>query len=178
MFAAGLVDLLFPGVRPANPVMVLRAALGAVAVDAGPEPAMALASRWLDAVRVADVDIHGLCAIDCRFVPTPAGHQGVEILLSTRTSQASWQLEDQGVDRRTLAIEGICAAIDSLEARHDAQPLLLSAPPGVVGAIDGSRKLTRFPETAASVARLLARIDQRGLRVLWSGPVNGATPLT
>lgn len=176
-FAAGLVDLLFAGERPTDPVALIRAALGATAVDAGPDHAVSLASEWLDEVRIATSDLEHVSVIECRIDGGPGDLREVEIVLVTPDADTSWRLADDEVDHHVLAIEGLSAALDCIGPEHEAIPILIGAPAGVVGAIDGTSNLRRRAEIADAASRLLARVDQRGLRVLWHGPVHGVSPL-
>ncbi|MGY6502484.1 MAG: ribonuclease III domain-containing protein [Acidimicrobiales bacterium] len=174
-FAAGLVDLLFPGTRPTDPVALIRAVLGATAVDAGPAHAVGLAATWLDAVRIENADLDHVCVIECHLDTAPGGDRRIEIVLVTPDETATWTLVDDTVDHHALAIEGLCAALDCIDDAFDDTPILVGAPAGVVRAVDGPGVPRDDPDTAAAVARFLHRIDQRGLCVLWHGPVQGVT---
>lgn len=158
----GLVDLLLPGERPAHPTQVIKAALGAITVDDGVEPAVDLASRWLEQVRVDGSRVRDLCSIRCSY-----GNSGadVDIHLVTPRRTASWAFTDRTVDSLVRALEGICTAIDSLTPQECTTTVL----------IDGSKRLRDLVEQSsgatseqqAAIDRLLHRIDERGLAAAW-----------
>lgn len=178
VFAVGLVDLLFPGARPTDPVALIRAALGALAVDAGPARAVDLADDWLEHVRIEDTKLDDLCSIDVVLGGDPLdGHRHVEVSLLTPDQEMHWRLDDDGIGLHAVALEGICAALDSIDRRHQARPILVGAPVGVIRAVDSGGD-ARNPHVADAVARFLGRIDQRGLRVIWHGPVQGSRRAT
>jgi hypothetical protein len=173
-FAVGLVDLLFPGARPADPVALTRAALGATAVDAGPAFAVDLAQRWLAQIRVADTPLDDLCSIDAIIGGTPDDPaRYVDVSLLTPDREMHWRLDDDGVGLHVVALDGISAALDSIDRRHDTRPILIGAPVGVVRAVEHGGDDRNHAVTDA-VHRFLGRIQQRGLRVIWHGPVNGS----
>lgn len=172
-FAVGLVDMLFPGVRPADPVTLIRAALGATAVDATPQYAVELASEWLDRLRIDDTHIDDLSAIEAAVSGSGNSRRHVEISLMTPEGEAHWRLEDQGIGLHTLALDGISAALDSIEPPHDQRPILITAPGGVMRAVDDGVDARRYPDLAAAVSRFLGRVDSRGLRVVWHSGVSG-----
>lgn len=160
----GLLDLLFPGERPVAAAALVRACLGAVAVDAGPEHAVGLATQWLDAVRVGGDDLDHVALISCQVQP-----DGVQVELITPDRELTWTLADAEAPRTAIAIQGISAALDSLPTSHDGHGLILEAPSRVVGALERTDGKVP-PPLGTAVERFLARVRARDLRMVLTVP--------
>ncbi len=173
-YAVGLVDLLFPGARPADPVSLIRAALGATAVDATPQQAVELAGEWLDRIRIADTPIDNVSAIEAAVSGSGGQRRHVEISLVTPDGEVHWHLEEVGVGLQALTLDGISAALDTIDAPHDQRPILITAPSGVMRAVDNGIDPRRNADLTGAVSRFMSRVDQRGLRVVWHSAAGSA----
>ena len=163
----GLTDLLLPGERPAHPTEVIRAALGAVAIDAGTEHAIDIATRWVTTVRVRGRRVGELCTINCTY-DTSNGPLVVHTELTTPTRHATWEFHDPTLAPLARATEGICTAIDTLSADEADLLVVINAPQRLTEALDEPTKVND-PATRSAISRLLHRIDERSLTAAW-GP--------
>jgi dsRNA-specific ribonuclease len=161
----GLTSLLIPGQRPADPTKVIKATLGALAVDAGVEHAVDIARRWIRDVRIKGALPDALTFVRCCY-DTTSHDVVVHIDLTTPRHVANWQFHDQTVSPIVRGIEGICAAIDTLTPDEMTRALLIDAPPRIADAV--GRTEAPQSDTQQAVQRLLHRLDQHGLKTAWA----------
>ena len=162
----GLPELLMPGERPADPIQIVKAALGALAIDAGAEQATQLATEWISKVRVSGASVNALCSIYGHYARTATDAPLVaHIELSTQRNTSAWEFNDQTVTPMIRMIEGICTAIDSLTAADAACPIVIAAPPRLVEAFEDPAGVN--PQTKQALSRLMSRLDERGIKAVW-----------
>ena len=162
----GLPALLMPGERPSDPTQIIKAALGALAIDAGPEQATQLAIEWISKVSVSGANVNAVCSIYGHYARTAADAPLVaHIELCTPHSTSAWEFSDQSVTPMIRLIEGICTAIDSLTPADAARPIIITAPPRLVEAFEDPSSVN--PQTNQAMSRLMSRLDERGIKAVW-----------